>query len=62
MALTKEQIDLEAKRLDLVNQIGELKKQAADVKTKYDQLTMRLNLEHKIKGLSPEELVILKSM
>ena len=60
MALTQEQINLEAKRFALVTQIGELKQQAAAVKKQYDQLTLRLNLQHKLKDLSPEELALLK--
>ena len=58
--LTQEQLDLEAKRFALITQIGDLKAQAAEVKKQYDKLTLRLNLAHKLKDLSPAEIALLK--
>jgi len=62
MSMSQEEIDLEAKRLEVVHKIDELKKEAKSYKDAREAITRRRNLEHKLGALSEDDKAALKAM
>lgn len=62
MALNAEQKALMEERRKLDAQIKPLKAKAAELRAKYDALTQRLNLEHKVGKMTPAEREALKDL
>lgn len=60
--LSQEEIDLDAERLALVNQIEEIKVKARAIKKQRDLITERRKLEHKLGALSDSDKAALKEL
>ncbi len=62
MALSTEELDLDAARIEIVQEIEGLKVKARALKKQRDAITEKRKLEHKLGGLSESEKEALKEM
>jgi hypothetical protein len=62
MAMPQRAIELNEKRLELINEIERLKVEARTVKKEMDDVIVRANLAHKLGGLSDQDKAHLKSL
>lgn len=62
MALSQEELDLDAERLELVTAIEALKVNARIVKKQRDAITAKRQLEHKFGGMSDAEKASLRAL
>ena len=62
MSMSQEEIDLEAKRLEVVQKIDVLKQEAKAFKLAREAITRRRTLEHKLGTLSEDDKAALKAM
>lgn len=62
MAMPQRAIELNEKRLELVNEIERLKVEARAVKKEMDAVIVKANLAHKLGGLSEQDKAHLKDL